>query len=500
MSKFSNKLKEMFSLKSVDKRIVAQSLNIERALLYRYMNDQSFPESTDFVEQLKNELYLTPYEYKELAEAYEITKLGENIYLNRQIVSGILEDLFRQEEVSFSSSYPAFDSHDKTYLTLTDRDTVYSTLQAIIMDSRSEEVLMNLQPDREFVCKSIFQMLKQKVTVHNVKIEHLLRFQSKTSEEVNAYNLMIFSKLIPLLYYCTYYTMNTYQANYYYNNQAAVDERAMDLFPNILVTPWCTIVMSFDYDNGIVYLGEEISSIYRKNFEAIKNNTFSFVHTNLAAVKPGDISERCRNTPYKDYIFKPHPSASIGLTPEFYTSKYIQAEEASPEFFTSLTDYHLKIDKIMYGDTHEIRMDFFTASGLRNFIDTGKLNTFFSDYCLPLEPKDIIDFLERYVQIIESNPRFEAHMIQDDIPDTYHGSFGIYIFNGSSLVIENSRRRVYNIASVIEVTEKSIVNAFYDFLNSSMNTSFTVLGCTETLSLLKQKVSQLKDRLASSGF
>ena len=50
MSIFSNKLKELFSIKSVDKRLVAQSLNIDRALLYRYLNDQSFPEDTAFIQ------------------------------------------------------------------------------------------------------------------------------------------------------------------------------------------------------------------------------------------------------------------------------------------------------------------------------------------------------------------------------------------------------------------------------------------------------------------
>ena len=494
MSKFSNKLKELFSLKSVDKRIVAQALNMDRALLYRYMNDQSFPEDSGFIEGLKNELYLTPYEYKELQEAYEITKLGEDIYLNRQIVSEILEDLFLQSDHTFTQAVVPLTAEHEKFITLQNRDKIYSTLLSIIMDSRTDEILMNLQPDREFVFKSIFQILREKATQHTVQIEHLLRFQSKTSEDVNSYNLRIFSRLIPLLYYCTYYTKNIYYANYYYNNQAAVDERAMDLFPNILITPWCTIVMSFNYDNGIVYFDESISQIYKKNFESIKSNTFSFIQTNLASIKAADISERCRKNQYSEYIFKSHPSASLGLGNDYYGSDYLLRNRVEDDFVSNLTDYHKKIDQILYQDNHRQRKDFFTASGLRTFVETGKLSTFFSQHYRPLEPKDTIKFLERYVSIIENNPHFSAHLVQDDTPGMYNGSFGIYIFNENTLVIENSRRRVYNIASLIEVTERSIVNAFYDYLNNQITIGDSVMSRDETLAILKDEIQKLKSK------
>ena len=250
MSKFSNKLKELFSIKSVDKRLVAQALNIDRTLLYRYLNDQSFPENSAFIEQLRNELYLTPYEYKELLEAYEISKLGETVYHNRKIVAKILDQLFSQNKPIVSSQYSSFDFNNQMMMTLSDTDTIYSALQKIIMDERTTEIMMNCQPDREFVYNNLFQLLKEKVSTQKATIHHILRFQSKTSNDIVSYNLQIFSELLPLLYYCTYYTNNSYYANYYYNNQAAVDERAMDIFPNILITSWCTILGWFNRFNG----------------------------------------------------------------------------------------------------------------------------------------------------------------------------------------------------------------------------------------------------------
>ena len=204
MSKFSNKLKELFSVKSVDKRMVAQALHIDRALLYRYLNDQAFPEDTAFLEQLRNELCLTPYEYKELLESYEITKLGEDIYQGRQMVAGILDNLLQQPGSAVSLPAPAVLPSDETVRILRDRDMIYSALLSIILDERTTQIRMNLQPDQDFVCRSLFQILREKLTRQETQVKHMLRFQSKTNDNVSSYNLNIFSRLLPLLYYCIF--------------------------------------------------------------------------------------------------------------------------------------------------------------------------------------------------------------------------------------------------------------------------------------------------------
>jgi hypothetical protein len=371
---------------------------------------------------------------------------------------------------------------------LSNRDAIYAALQRIITDSRTTEILMNLQPDRDFVCISIFQLLKEKVCLQATAIQHILRFQSKTSNYVSSYNLQIFSELLPLLYYCTYYTDSSYSAHYYYNNQAAVDERAMDLFPNILITPWCTIIMSFNYDNGILYLNNTVSAMYKKNFEEIKNNTFAF----LSSDKSSDLSERCKNNSYRDYIFKTHPSASIGLGPEFYFSDYMTDKSKEQMLNVSFHECHQARQEASDTPAHQARTDFFTASGLKQFIETGNLDTFFSDYTLPLEKPEILAYLKRYVSIMESNPKFNTHIIQDDVLNRFNGNFSVFIFNENSLVIENSRRKLYNITSVIEVTEKSIVDAFCDYLNTGIFSESSVMSCEDTLRILKEKIVELE--------
>lgn len=489
MSIFSNKLKELFSIKSVDKRLVAQSLNIDRALLYRYLNDQSFPEDTSFIQHLRNELYLTPYEYKELCDAYEITKLGETVYQNRKIVAKILDRLFSQTMPAEATAPSAFALEGRSIIPLADRDTVYSALHRIIMDPRTTDIWINLQPDRDFVCDSLFQLLKEKVCTHKTNIRHILRFQSKTTSHIGSYNLQIFSQLLPLLYYCIYYTDSSYYANYYYNNQAAVDERAMDIFPNILITPWCTITMSFHYGNGILYIDQDVSAIYQKNFIEIEKNTFPFVLSDQQSL---NLTEQCRKNPYREYVFKTHPSASLGLSMEFYSSKSMHYGKDGADLSATFREHHQAKEEILYAPTHMARTDFFTASGLKKFLETGQLHTFFSDYTTPLGKKELLQFLTRYVSIIEAHPNFSCHMLYDDVPNRCNGNFAVFVLNDNTLVVENSRRKLCNISSIIEVTEKSIVDAFCDYLNTGILSSSSVASREETLEILKEKIHELE--------
>ena len=68
----------------------------------------------------------------------------------------------------------------------------------------------------------------------------------------------------------------------------------------------------------------------------------------------------------------------------------------------------------------------------------------------------------------------------------------MFVFNDSSVVIENSRRKLYNISSFIEVTEKGIVDAFIDYLNLGIESEKYILNNAETIEILKEKINELE--------
>ena len=94
--------------------------------------------------------------------------------------------------------------------------------------------------------------------------------------------------------------------------------------------------------------------------------------------------------------------------------------------------------------------------------------------------------------IIEDHPHFSCHLIYDDVPNRCNGNFAVFVLNDNTLVVENSRRKLRNISSIIEVTEKSIVDAFCDYLNTGIVSSGATASREETLDVLKGKIREME--------
>lgn len=493
MSKFSNKLKEIFSAKSVDKSDVAKALKMERALLYRYLNDQSFP-ALSFVDAIRRELFLTPYEYKELCTAYEMTQLGDSVCENRTIVREIIQQLYSCSDYSLDKAINNASASFQQYCTeynlkqngiqcFADTDNVFSVLRDIIYDSDTSEILMSLQPDRSIVTKDLFTLLLNKVCTSHIHIEHILRFQSKTKDGVSAYNLRMFSCILPILYTCNYYTDSRYLAYYYYNNQAAVDERAMEIYPNILITNWCVCVISFNYDSCIVYTDKETSAQYQRSFNQIKEYTTPLVHNTQSYSNSSWFKEKLSTESVNEYIFKRHPSVSLGIQEDYYETRLYPTEEAQE--ISYYHQQHMLQKKELHASSRFIgRKDFFTTSGLRNFMETGLFYTPLENYMKPLNLQERYDFIKRYCDNVRSNDKFSAHLVKTASLDTFGGDFAIYIFNEDSLMFDHTRKKIPS-DYVIETTERCIIEAFHEYLSNGIVDGDEILTKEKSLEYLQ---------------
>lgn len=78
------------------------------------------------------------------------------------------------------------------------------------------------------------------------------------------------------------------------------------------------------------------------------------------------------------------------------------------------------------------------------------------------------------------------------------GDFGIYIINNNSMIIEKARRDTVPKRHLIEVTEKSIVNAFLEYLQNGIEFEEIICSNAQTIALLESllKVDLDIDRLA----
>ena len=499
MSAFSNLLKDVLNAKSVDKLQLSGAMGIDRALLYRYLNDQSFPDRS-FLSDLRAELLLTPYEYRDLLRAYEMTRLGETVFENRRIVSSIIQSIYRQSEklIGLNNTVSTAGFPVKDIVTLSNSDSVYWAVQQILQDPRTQNVMLTLQPDQEFVHHSVTSLLVSQARLRPLHIEHIVRFQSKSLDSHATYNLKIFSHILPALFACNYYTDSQYFVYYYYNNQVSVDERAMELYPHALITSWCVCLFSFHYNSAVIIQDPAVAQLYRNNFLSIQDNTSCFLKEAVTADGESTLMQRLTHEPYFECIFKTHPSVSLAGNEKHY-AKYYQSPNNTD---TTLVDnlihrYHLRM-QAMNSEFYKGRRDFFTFSGLRRLVYTGRFSNSPDPNIPAMDHEDIRCFIENYLQKLKTLPHFEAHLVKEDTPGMLSGDFGIYIINNNSMIIEKARRDTVPKRHLIEVTEKSIVNAFLEYLQNGIEFEEIICSNAQTIALLESllKVDLDIDRLA----
>ncbi len=489
MSKFSIKLRELIATKNVDKLKLASSLNIDRALLYRYLNDASFPQSDEFVSKVSAELCLTPYESKELHTSYEITKLGEEVCEQRKIVSDMINKIYFKNTAWQNTVF--LDNKGKSLVnepitTFFGVENVFTALKNIIDDDKTTFLKLSLQPDNSFVVNSLIPIMQNRAENKKITIQHLMRFQSKTNDNPSLYNLKIFGNVLPILYHCNYHTESEYIAHYYYNNHASASESAMELFSNTIITPWCVCLLKHDYSDAIVLNSENVCEQYIKHFKFIHDLSTPFA---IDAKKQRFWEwkeDNLQQTEFREFVFKAHPSVHLGFPKNYFETLKKDADE-------ELLNRRLTYNRTLHSQTHVARHDFFTTYGLQNLITTGKFSTSYANALTNYSKLSLKDFLHNYIGNMEKYDYFFTHIIKSDLPGCETSDFSLYIVGDDVIYLESPHREEKS-RFVIQVTESSIVEAFSEYLNSGIWSEDRVISNEETLEYLKDVYNNLFEK------
>ena len=86
MSEFSTLLAELIRTKDVNVNGLSSYCGVDRSTMYKLINGKRNPGSLEMVRKITDYLRLTPIEAREMAEAYETTRLGREVYYSRKDV------------------------------------------------------------------------------------------------------------------------------------------------------------------------------------------------------------------------------------------------------------------------------------------------------------------------------------------------------------------------------------------------------------------------------
>ena len=90
MSEFSNMLSQFIHEKNIKVYPLSKYCDFDRATMYKIINGKRNPPSRDIIEKMAYFMKLTPTEYEQFKEAYEISRVGADNYYRRKSTENFL--------------------------------------------------------------------------------------------------------------------------------------------------------------------------------------------------------------------------------------------------------------------------------------------------------------------------------------------------------------------------------------------------------------------------
>lgn len=470
MSDFSDMLTYLIHSKNIKVASMAQYCNIDRANMYKIISGKRNPSSLDLVKNIADFMKLTPAERTEFFEAYHITIIGKTAYYRRKSVLKYLLN----DPVQFSSSSDSFWTDDKNFSFEPDLTAPCTPLYGIntlqhtaiqILQKELERPDCNIRIIAQPTWSFLFDMLQ--FFGHNnpnLTIEHIF-YLSSDDESYNLqkqnYNIICLQKITPFYQCaCTYYP-------YYYYNNIDSDLNNLSGFSYMILTTEYTLCCLSNTQYGTLYHTKDMNQFFQTIFNKQKQKTTLLFHKiNTDLIEYFNLARS-----FEGLILEAQPCLTRILTPNII-GKLLNPHAFNRELF---------IKHFMAAATSSLKnISTFTRKVLEYFMQTGKYLVYPEDAYIPASMQTRILLLQRiYEQACEGNFRLITGRLEN-LPLSVYLQVSPHC--GFLLFRDHEQHITY-----LKLEEKSLLHAFYDFMESLESEDY--LGSKE------ETVTYLQDML-----
>lgn len=479
MSEFSINLEKYIHSKQYTIQSFASVCDINRTLLQKYLSGQRFPKNRDLLLKMIRHLCLTPEEKKELIESWKKEYLGEAVYLQQQSIRVMLEsfgEMVQNREYNLNISI-------KT------QTEIKMMSQAVPISSRHMLVSLMWQVI-EYECKKkkaafclmcqaesdiMDSMMKYMVLQENVSIRHLIRMNADKGEN-QQYNICLFNRIIP--YICG---KADYNVRFCYGDTSQM--AAASVLSGILITEEFVFVFDENLKRGILYKDSEFEHFWMSMFEERYMQTEPFLtkhESMLDAVSfyqnqhPCDIS--CQLQPCLAYTL------SGDLLHQAVRPSMLGRRDIIEEFINMMASWREKALK----KKKAANINYFLASGIDDFLETGRVAEFPSEFYDPIPAPVRCRLLEIFCDQMESG-LIEGYLI-NEAEFTFDSSLIIQTCGGEAVHFIYCQPDGSQM--IMRVTENNIVKAFAEFLDGLKDTD-NVWTKEETIAYVREKLKNV---------
>lgn len=394
MYEFSQIFKSFIHEKNINVATVISYTQIDRSTIYKYINGKRTP-TLEHVEKLSEAMNLTPKERLQFLEAFQMEKLGVDLYNQRKGIENFIKT-FPQASNIHKNHLPYVQEHtgthsfflypsEKTCFSLHSSAEVNYCVYHLVMNGFSKpcsKIALFLQPDYDF----LFQLLSAIApTDHPVSVEHIFclsdTFQYTSDKQL--YNLLYLQKVLPL-----FMTTLNYQAYYYYDN---VDSHfsSYNGFPCFLITDEAAMICTSDYRSGIFYDDSSVVSLLWELFNDYKNKCAVLFRTVHSVAEESDILSQTDWTATPCYILQDAPYLIPFITSDM-VERYAAHYFSDNTIFPKISNFIKTRRKMISNQNIHI---FQTKKGLENFLISGRLAEIHPIFGDSISPEDRLRLL-----------------------------------------------------------------------------------------------------------
>ena len=458
----------------------AKICGIDRTLMQKYISGKRLPKQEQTRKTLYEKLHLSPDERFIMEEAYQREALGPGVFEQQKSIQNILENFSEitsekkpVEKTAFHVEIHA--GHLKNIVPLYTRDDILAYLWGILaytLEQESCEVFMILQPDYDSL-DGILMNLSRK---ENVCVHHLVCIDRQMKEQEGTYNLRILQKIIALM--CG---RAKYDVRFYYSD-ISNHINSTSLMPNLILTGEFVIQFDYEMSHGIVFHDMGLRRFYQKVYDTLQKKTSSFLKKHESIVDT------------VQYYKEQHPcDCSLQLQPCF---AYALSDKILLKIVEPSMLGHQKVIEDLCAMLEQwgaqafsmgipANRHFFVKDGIDDFMRTGRIKEFPSEFYRPLTFPWRLHMLKMFCKQLKSG-LIEGYLLNEEKFKT-----------DGHLVIQLSGRDAVHFIScredgsqiVMRLFEDGIVNAFVNFMDNLKGSSY-VKSREETIRFVEEKIEE----------
>lgn len=449
MSRFSEECKKILEENGTNVYRLANNTGLERTTLQRMITGKRLPH-IEFVKQFCKALRFCGEEEKHLMELYQMERIGESTYRNRQMIGSLLNHLEPSahqsqqeiEEAKLMEQAAAIDEGGAAWT------QIVRVLEEAFKEKEATSIHTNLPADRLEFFRAL-RLLRRKHPQTGARVFHVVCFQTNARETLS--NLKSLYHMVPFAL-----SENMEYASFYCYSRLSKSDVTQMMFPYYVVTSHQALIISGDLKSAILHTEPEKVQCYRDEAEKLLRQAKSLLHTAAKAEDSWEEYSGIVQESAVSCVFSPQPCFQYFLPETLFFENVKKCPKQIQAAAQKLMEW--------WEDTSKTRpVEYYTKEGLIDFMETGKFQAQAAAYLLPLSLTERVGALKR---LLREKQEETGYLLKGGLRLSSNLTLEIHGRKHVLFIKTDSHGRF----SFLDIVESSICEAFEDFAFSVMET------------------------------